>query len=408
VNRIFSTLISTARAKITPLWTKIRFLTSASWWRTKGVTALRRAFSKLFDIKPRHQRDYYGIGRWLVSKRLAFSLVIALLILGFVYIFIMSPSAILSGDGGSGMIRTYKYNAIPLKFYEGVVNILAKGEYIAYTGHVSGGEATGDGTLYDRNGQMVYEGDFANCMFNGSGKQYYPSGALRYNGQFTDNLYNGTGSYYRESGVEEYVGEHTMGQRNGAGTLYNSGGNAIFSGQFQMNEIAYSQFVGKTTEETALMYTGALEIYSTSREYCVAMQEIGAAYTVTGGGNSLDEDWIVSGVCVLDDGITIQNSRLTTLNELTQLMGQPIYMGSTWVNLTEAVSVNMQIGAGKTSLPRVPITATSSIDGVYDVTEYDEAYELYIYTYSYGDLIYTFYSDGSTATGFFMYAIEMA
>jgi hypothetical protein len=99
LRKLFNTLFSAARAKITPLWTKLRFFTSPSWWRTKGITKLRQAFTKLFDIRPKHRRDYYPIGRWLVSKRLAFALVVALAVLGLFYIFIMSPTRAPQGRG---------------------------------------------------------------------------------------------------------------------------------------------------------------------------------------------------------------------------------------------------------------------------------------------------------------------
>lgn len=407
MKKLFNTLLSAARAKITPLWTKLRFLTSPSWWRTKGITKLRQAFTKLFDIRPKHRKDYYSIGRWLVSKRLAFALVIALAVLGLFYIFVMSPTALLKeGDGVS--IRTYKYNAIPLKFYSGKVRILAKRKYVAYVGNVDGGEATGEGTLFARDGHVVYEGSFDNCMYNGMGRLYYPSGVLKYEGSFTDNLYNGAGSYYRENGVVEYVGEYAAGLRSGTGTLYNSGGNPIFTGSFRQDRIAFSEFLGKITQDAAGMYTGLQEIYSTESEYCVNMKEIGAAYAVRSGARSLDDSWIITNVYVVGSSISIGGAVLSTVNELTEWLGPPIYLGSTWVDLSEAVMVNDSIGTGRADLPAVAIDAASTFDGVYDVKSYDTGYELYIYVYSYNGIIYTFYSDGSSSTGFFMYSLELA
>ena len=46
------------RAKITPIWAKIRMVTSPAWWKSKGIATLRQFFSKLFDVKPRHKKDY--------------------------------------------------------------------------------------------------------------------------------------------------------------------------------------------------------------------------------------------------------------------------------------------------------------------------------------------------------------
>jgi hypothetical protein len=407
LRKLFNTLFSAARAKITPLWTKLRFITSPSWWRTKGITKLRQAFTKLFDIRPKHRKDYYSIGRWLVSKRLAFALVIALAVLGLFYIFVMSPSALLKeGDGVS--IRTYRYNAAPLKFYSGTVRILAKSKYVAYIGNVDGGEVTGDGTLYARDGHVVYEGSFDNCMYNGAGRLYYPSGVLEYAGSFTDNLYNGAGSFFRENGVVEYVGEYTAGARSGTGTLYNSGGNPVFTGSFRQDKIVFGEFLGKTTQDAAGMYTGIQDIYSTDSEYCVDMKEIGAAYAVRSGAKSLDDSWIITNVYVMGRSISVGGAELATVNELTAQLGTPIYLGSTWVDLSEAVMVNDSIEAGNTDLPAVSIDAVSTFDGVYNVKSYDTGFELYIYVYSYDGIIYTFYSDGSSSTGFFMYSLELA
>ena len=76
--RLFNTLLGVVKAKMMALWTKIRLWTSRSYWETKGVNTFRQFFSRLLNVKPRSQSDYYPVLRWLVSKRLAFALVVVL------------------------------------------------------------------------------------------------------------------------------------------------------------------------------------------------------------------------------------------------------------------------------------------------------------------------------------------
>jgi len=406
MNKIFSTLFSAARAKLTALWTKIRLWTSPTFWKTKGITKLRGFFSKLFDIKPRNKKDYYPVFRWLVSKRLAFAGVIALAVLCLYFIFVMSPVTSLFSDAKAS-IRTYKYNSIPLKYYSGTVQILAADGYSAFVGNVDSGACTGTGKLYNSDGSLVYEGEFQNNMYNGTGKQYYPDGTVQYDGEFTDNLFNGQGSSFRQNGSLAYVGSHAGGLRAGAGELYNSGSNLIFSGNFRMDHLLYEEFVGKTAPEAAALYTGASAVYSSEDEYCVEMKEINAVYAAESGANSLDEAWTVSGIYVLSSSFPVAADVLTNVDELTAYFGQPNYFGSTWVILPEAVAINLLASSGESAFGAVDMEMTYSFDSVYDVSEYDQNYEIYIYSYEMDGLIYTFYCSDSTS-GFLMYSIEAA
>lgn len=403
MKNILSTMLSSFKSKITPLWSKVRLWTSLSFWRTQGISKVRQFFVKVFDIKPRHKKDYYSVFRWLVSKRLAYALVIALGLGSLYLIASMSPSFFSASDGNSA-IRTYKYNSVPLKFYKGTVRILAKDRHVAYIGNVDGGAATGNGSLYDSDGALMYEGQFGNSMYNGKGKLYYKTGPLRYSGDFVNNVFQGTGSYYRESGSLEYVGDYDSGYRNGQGVLYNSGGNIIFTGSFQMDQLLYSEFVGKKVTDSAKMYTGTTSVYSTDSEYCVSMDEINAVYTVQSGEKSLESEWAINGVTVLGNQFPVEGKTLSTVNELTEYFGAPNYYGSSYVTLSEAVSMNL-LGE-KSDLGIVTMQTTNTLDGVYDVSSYDKNCEVYIYTYLKDDLSYTFYCSGSASPTFSMYTIE--
>ena len=146
MNRILQTLYASIQAKVMGLWTKIRLWTSRAYWESKGITTLRQFFSKLLSIKPRDKTDYYSVSRWLVSKRLAFALVVLVGLASVLYILVFSPvNSLFQSDGTT--LPTYWYNSIPLKFAGGKVQILAADGHLAYVGDVADGEAAGAGSL---------------------------------------------------------------------------------------------------------------------------------------------------------------------------------------------------------------------------------------------------------------------
>ena len=51
MNKLFSTLFSSLRAKFTALWTRLRLWMTPTFWQTQIFTRLRRGFSKLFDVR---------------------------------------------------------------------------------------------------------------------------------------------------------------------------------------------------------------------------------------------------------------------------------------------------------------------------------------------------------------------
>ena len=405
MNRIFSTMFASIRAKFLGFWMKVQLLTKRAYWETKGIVAIKRFFSKIFNIRPKNKTDYYPIFRWLVSKRLAFALIFCLGLVSVFYIFIMSPVVSSIDSKSTPQIRTYKYNSLPLKFYNGQVKILAAGGYVAYVGEVGDGAAVGKGSLYRPDGSLLYEGQFDSSMYNGAGNLYFPDGTLAYQGDFVNNVYQGQGSLYRQSGTLEYVGAFLSGMKSGGGTLYNSGGNPIFTGNFLADHLIFSEFLGKTTTETSSMYTGRTGIYSSNDEYCVSMDEINAVYAAEDGSNSLTSDWQVGSVLVLEDKFPVPGKSLSTINELTGYFGTPDYFGETWPTLLEAVGISKLSETGGAAFAPMEITASETFDQVYHVSAYDKDYELYIYVYKADGLVYTFYCDSSTSN-FSMYAVS--
>ena len=394
------------RAKLMPLWIKIRrWVTPAYLWTTLSVW-IRKFFGTVMDVRPRHSGDYYSFFRWLVSKRLATAVVVGLAVCSIIYIEAVLPDNFLSG--GSGGVRTYQYRSIPLKFCSGNVNILGKGGYLAYSGAVDKGVASGTGTLYAPNGSKVYEGQFADSKYNGEGTLYYAGGTPKYTGGFQNNLFHGTGRSFWTNGALQYNGEFNSGTRNGNGTLYNSVGNKIFQGNFISGEIAFFDFLDRATDEVSELYSGERLVYQSEDEYCVAMPEISAVYAVKDGSNTLEDEWKVDRVLVLKDEITIDGEYCTTIRQLQNLMGKPLYFGTVWVNLAETISWNMLAEEYPELVIPVKISTEMGFENVFDVSGYDRDHQLYLYTFEHSGMLYSFYFTGAGESEFLMYAMEKA
>ncbi len=406
MNRLFNTLFTTLRARMTRIWTKIRFLTNPTYWHAQIFSRIRRSLYRLFDVKPRHKRDYYSMARWLVSRRLAFAIVVALAILCAWYITTVYPN-LTEGSGGVP-VRTFKYDSVVLKFYEGKVRILAEEEYVAYEGWVGEGESVGSGKLFDIDGNLVYEGNFTDSMFNGTGTSFYPTGITQYEGNFVDNLYQGTGAYYHPTGSLSYEGAYVGGLRHGIGTLYNAAGAEIFTGNFQKDALVYSEFLAKAAADVAGMYTGESMLYVADGETCVAMEEISAVYTLGDGVESLDQEWTLDGIYVMESSLEVQGQQLSSVSEVTSALGEPSYYGTAYVTLAEAVSLNLLAEDGVQNMPSVEMSYTQDFVDLATVSDYEDSVKVYIYSYESDGLVYTLYTSEAGVESFSMYAITLA
>jgi hypothetical protein len=399
---MWNVLFGAMRARVASIWTKLRLMFSPTFWSTRGVTVLRGFFARLLDVRPRNKRDYYPVLNWLVSKRLAFALVVALGVVSLWYVLSVSPLTLRAGSAGDAT-PTYRYTSFALKFHKGDARILDADNREAYVGAVSEGRANGQGKLFDETGTPMYAGAFKDSMYEGQGEAYYPSGALRYKGAFSRNLFHGEGMYYRPEGVLEYAGEYVNGVRQGAGMLYNTGGNKIFSGHMRQDRIVYEEFIGKTAPEAAEMYTGRSVTYTSDDTYCADMREIGAVYEARSGADAVDEEWMVERVYVLEDEIAIGGKTLRTMNEIAAALGEPTYLGETWLALSDAVAANLSAGPG---IEPVDIELQRNFEDAYTVTSYDENRKMYIYAFENDGFVYTFYCESGTSEGFFMYSAE--
>lgn len=399
ISKIISTFSSAIQSRIIPITTRISLWTNKNYIVAKLQGFLRVFLNRKISVKPRNKDDYYPFFRWLVSKRLVHRGIILIGILCLFYITFVNPifkSLKLNTP-------TYYYNSFILKFVSGEVNIKAASGYVAYTGDVDSGYCNGDGELYGKNGKLVYEGDFVDNKYEGTGKLYYTDGALKYKGDFVENVFEGSGTLYRENGSTEYVGDFIDGMKDGNGVLYDTGDKLVFTGSFQTDYILYQDFLGKTTSEASSMYTGSKIIYEDDDTFMVLMPEINAMYTAASDQDKLDDSMTLDATYVFDNEFNYNRTHYASIQALREDVSDLRYDGNTYIRCSEAVAVNRLIEMGNTDLEKVTMETENEFDDVITVTSYDEDYTLYLYSFSDGDIEYTFFChDNSGKFDFYM------
>ena len=307
-NNLIQVLLASIKAKITPLVTKFRQITSENFIRTRVIAKIREFFVLLFDVRPKNKKDYYEVFGWLISKKLAYAIVVVIGVLSMIYL-VSIRSMYLPQKQEDG-IKTYDYDDVMLRFAKGKVRIKGKSGYLAYEGDVEKGSVTGSGNLYGVDGTLLYQGEFAQNEYEGSGTQYYPDGTMHYKGAFSGNLYEGTGKLYRENGTLSYDGEFARGMKEGTGKLYAAGDKPVYEGSFSKDQLVYSALLGKSTAEVAQAYTGSRVIYRNDSDFTVLMPDIQALYIGVTDEANLEEQVMVDSVYVLKDSIlSVQRSK---------------------------------------------------------------------------------------------------
>lgn len=403
MNRLFQGFLNALKARIVPLWTKIRLFTNPSYLKGEVLRRMIQFFRKMTDVRPRNKNDYYGFFGWLVSKRLAFLLVVSIGMLSAFYVTVVQPlSAFTESENG---VKTYSYRSVPLRFTEGRVRILGKSKYLAYEGNVEKGAATGMGILYRKDGSTVYEGQFEKNEFHGTGTSYYPTGQVQYTGAFQHNVYCGTGRLYRENGSLEYEGEFLEGKKDGAGTLYDGGNNKVFNGNFSKGNLLYTDFLGKSTGDAAKLYTGRKTVYTDEEYFVLDMPDISGLIYGLQGQENLQDAVMVEGVYVLQDGFAYGEREYTNIAEIAQLLGDAVYEGNTYLTTPDAVAIHV--------LNQTKAALNGDVTGEWNayladavtVDSFDVGYSVYIYTFVQEDLRYTFFCKDRSGS-FSMYLIE--
>lgn len=404
MDNLFKVLISTLRAKVTPLWSKFKYWTSWSFIRSRVLSRFRELLSRLFDVKPRHKKDYFPIFGFLVSRKLAFSVLVIMIFCACYYLFLINPPSTFT-EGMADGVRVYDYNSLPLRFAEGEVRIRAKGGHIAYEGMVASGYAEGNGDLYNKEGNLVYQGNFGKSKYQGNGSLYYPSGQMMYKGEFQDNQFSGTGTLYRENGTMQYAGGFAAGEEEGEGTLYDASEQPVFTGSFHLGELLYPQLLGKSTEEISSIYTGERTIYQMGEESVVMLEDIGAYYLSSAEGESIDDSLKADKVYVCSDSFVYGSELLTTIRQLNETLGKPTFEGNSYVTFPEAVGISWLEENGRTTGVKAGLEETRTYEELRQVSAFHPDSQLYLYVYQKDGISYTFLSNDRN-NGFFLYLIE--
>jgi len=153
-----------------------------------------------------------------------------------------------------------------------------------YEGEFKNNMPNGKGKLYDKNGKIIYEGDFIKGKFEGNGKlifekSYYllfKNDSLNgkyYLGQFKNGSLNGKGKIYDKNDKLIYEGDFNNDNPEGNGQLFFD--NGYFIGQFENGNI----FHGKITNSEKNMIlegdflgknlNGVLKMFLGDGYYCI-------------------------------------------------------------------------------------------------------------------------------------------
>ncbi len=314
-----------------------------------------------------------------MSKRLAVLITIIVCMASVWCIFKSLPVSVSGMEKG---IPVFRYNSLPLKFYEGEAEVLAKSGYTAYIGRMAKGKAQGKGTLYTKEGNILYRG------------------------QFSGNEYHGKGTLYHANGVKEYTGAFDYGKKQGRGKLYNAGEELIYTGNFRNNEIVYEELAGTATEEVAERYSGRLILYEMDDTVCASMPEIHALYSARSGDGSIDGRWETTGVYVMSEEFVTDDNKLKTVKELKEYFSTLQYEGKTVLQFEDVVALEQLYSPVKEKYGADIATETEGeLADARTVTGYTHNIECYIYTFEKGGFRYTFFSYAKNS-GFGLYLIE--
>lgn len=367
------------------------------------IARIKKQFVRFLDFRPRDETDYYVFLWWSVSRRLAMAAVVVTGVFCLFLIWSSKPAGLLVQHAE----KAYRYNSLFLKFATGKVRILGKSGYTAYVGDVEGGTVKGKGTLYGIQGNVVYEGEFDDNAYNGEGKYYSEGAQLLYEGAFRDNCYCGAGKLYRENGMLWYEGNFDHGFMEGEGALYDTAQQEIYSGSFRHGRILYQELIGRSTSELAGRYRGAREIYMGDGIYCVYMKDIDAIYFGADKSNTLEEEFLVSGLYVLESDICLGGEPSGDIAQLHGFFGTPVYEGNTVLDAEDEIALNTMCGLigrdvlyGKAGYRENPV-----YDDVKEVSGFDRDYQAYIYVYENEGVLYTFFCRDKES-GFDFYRIE--
>lgn len=399
---IVEILMTTMKAKLMPVLNKLKLLTNKSFIKNKLLVRIRNFFFRLLDVRPRDEGDYYPFLGWNVSRRLAVAAVAVVSVFCIGFLWSSRPDR----TENDNPYKAYRYDSLMLKFTTGKVQILGKSGYTAYIGDVENGTVKGRGTLYGPKGDMVYDGEFDANAYNGMGK-YYEDSRLKYEGEFKDNLYEGEGKLYRDNEALWYEGSFHLGCMSGKGVLYDAFQKPVYQGRFQNDRIVYQDLIGKKSEEVIQMYMGTREIVAGEGVYEVYLKDIDAIYFGEDAGNTLNEEFVVSGVYVLQAQVCLDGKVAEDIPQVREYLGEPIYEGNTYLEAEDEIALNKTCGltGGNALYGKAGYKERPLYDDVTEVSEFDREYQAYIYVYENAGIVYTFFCKDKDE-GFDFYRME--
>ena len=175
---VFKRLVTAVTNPFRMLIVRVQRLFNVNILTAKLIPPLTKKVKALVTLKPQSPKDYFSVGRYWVYKKLFLTLILALCAGVFLYFSMFAPKVATRPTQPEQVMTsvTFDYDDMDLAEYTGVANIRAADGTVVYVGDVVAGVCTGNGTLKDRKGRLVYEGGFENNQYSGQGIQYWPSG----------------------------------------------------------------------------------------------------------------------------------------------------------------------------------------------------------------------------------------
>jgi hypothetical protein len=130
-----------------------------------------------------------------------------------------------------------------------------------YKGEFKNNMPNGKGKLYDKNGTVIYEGDFIKGKFEGNGK-IIQKGFGYYIGSFMNGSLNGKGKIYDKNGKIVYEGYFKNDNLEGNGQIFFDD-SSCFTGQFENNFIFHGKLTNNYDDKTKAI----LEVEFVGKKY---------------------------------------------------------------------------------------------------------------------------------------------
>ena len=122
-----------------------------------------------------------------------------------------------------------------------------------YEGEFKNNMPNGKGKLYDKNGTVIYEGDFIKGKFEGNGK-IIQKGFGYYIGSFMNGSLNGKGKIYDKNDKIVYEGYFKNDHFEGDGQLFSD--DFCYTGQFENNYIFHGKLTNNNDDKTKIIFEG--------------------------------------------------------------------------------------------------------------------------------------------------------